>query len=71
MNKANHNQIGDAIQQANHGLEPLLPGWDLSRDSHYQLSNRFAWSWKIASMGVPVVLVYLGFLNADEMDAPS
>ena len=31
------------------------------------MSNRFAWAWKIASLGVPVVLVYLGFLNADEM----
>ena len=33
----------------------------------YQLCNRFAWSWKIASLGVPVVLIYLGFLNAREM----
>ena len=38
--------------------------WMLSRDHHYQLSNRFAWSWKPASIGVPVVLLYLGFLNA-------
>ena len=42
-------------------------GWDLSQDSHYQLCNRFAWGWKIASLGVPVILVYLGFLNAEEM----
>ncbi len=27
----------------------------------------FAWAWKLASLGVPVVLVYLGFLNAGEM----
>lgn len=40
--------------------------WDLSADEHYQISNRFAWSWQLASMGVPVILVYLGFLNADE-----
>ena len=31
------------------------------------LSNRFAWTWKVASLGVPVILVYLGFLHADEM----
>lgn len=31
------------------------------------MANRFAWSWKLASLGVPVVLVYLGFLNAIEM----
>lgn len=26
-----------------------------------------AWSWKLASLGVPVLLVYLGFLNAVKM----
>jgi hypothetical protein len=39
-------------------------------DSHYQLSNRFAWAWKVATLGVPVVLAYLGFLNAKEMGQP-
>jgi hypothetical protein len=69
-NPQNHHQIGEAIRQANEGLNSIRDGWNLSRDSHYQLSNRFAWSWKIASLGVPVVLVYLGFLNADEMPCP-
>lgn len=41
--------------------------WALSRDWNYQMSNRFAWAWKLADLGVPVVLVYLGFLNAVEM----
>ena len=41
--------------------------WGLLRDHHYQLANRFAWSWKLALVGVPVVLVYHGFLNAQEM----
>ncbi len=41
-------------------------GWNLSAAQHYQISNRFAWSWKLASMGIPVILVYLGFLNAEE-----
>ena len=45
----------------------LNPAWSLSCDSHYQLCNRFAWSWKLASLGVPVVLVYFAFLNAVEM----
>ena len=63
----NHEQIGAAIQEANAALNGILSGWSLSRDSHYQLSNRFAWAWKVASLGVPVLLVYLGFLNADEM----
>lgn len=66
-NEANLEQISKAIQEANAGLNTILPGWKLSKDSHYQLCNRFAWSWKIASLGVPVILVYLGFLNAEEM----
>jgi len=62
--KKNHDRIGIAIEQANTGLNSVLNGWALSRDSHYQLSNRFAWSWKLTNLGMPVVLVYLGFLNA-------
>ena len=64
----NHQQIGRAIAEANCGLK-LATGnsWHLCRDSHYQLSNRFTWAWKLASLGVPVVLVYLGFLNAQDM----
>ncbi|MBZ5702653.1 MAG: hypothetical protein LAN84_12495 [Acidobacteriia bacterium] len=65
--KANHEQIGCAIDAASAGLDEAVKGWDLSRDSHYQLANRFAWAWKLASMGVPVVLVYLGFLSAKEV----
>jgi hypothetical protein len=64
---ANHEQIGRAIADASAGLKEAMQDWDLSRDSHYQLSNRFAWAWKLASMDVPVVLVYLGFLCATEV----
>jgi hypothetical protein len=63
----NHKQIRQAIAQANSGLSKVTAGWALSRDSHYQLSNRFAWAWKLAVLEVPVILVYLGFLNATEM----
>lgn len=66
-NPANHAKIGAAIAEANDALNAHLPGFNLSRDSHYQLANRFAWAWKAATLGVPVVLVYLGFLKADEM----
>lgn len=31
------------------------------------MSNRFAWSWKLTELGIPVVLIYLGFLRATEM----
>jgi hypothetical protein len=63
----NHQKIGIAIQQTNADLNRLYPSWNLSRDSHYQLCNRFAWTWKLVSLGVPVVLIYLGFLHAEDM----
>lgn len=67
----NHKRIGEAIIEANKGLKKVTAGsWNLSRDSHYQLSNRFAWAWKLASLGIPVVLVYLGFLDAQDMPKP-
>jgi hypothetical protein len=66
--KRNHEQIGCAIRDASAGLDEAIKGWNLSRDVHYQLANRFAWAWKLASIGVPVVLVYLGFLCAKEVE---
>ena len=66
-NPSNVDSIRAAICQANAGLGGAQAGWNLTTDSHYQLCNRFAWSWKIASLGVPVILVYLGFQNAAEM----
>ncbi len=64
----NRQRIGQSIDEANRNLASLTGNpWSLSRDSHYQLANRFAWSWKLTSLGVPVVLVYLGFLNAEDM----
>ncbi len=66
--RKNHDRIGLAIAEAAAQFQ-LETGkrWDISRDHHYQLSNRFAWSWKLASLGIPVVLLYLGFLNAQDM----
>lgn len=64
---ANHEQIGRPICGASAGLNEAMNGWKLRCDSLYQLANRFAWAWKLASMDVPVVLVYLGFLAATEM----
>lgn len=65
----NHVRIGKAIEEANEGLSGLTNGgtWALSRDSCYQMANRFAWAWKLVDFGVPVILVYLGFLDAAEM----
>jgi len=63
----NRQRIAEAIFEANCWLNAKCPGWNLSVKSKYQLSNRFAWSWKLASMGVPVILLWLGFLNAEKM----
>jgi hypothetical protein len=66
--RRNHMRIGACIQDASLALagETHLP-WALSRDWNYQMSNRFAWAWKLTSLGIPIVLVYLGFLHAEEM----
>lgn len=65
---ASHRTIGNAIEETRIGLAAATElAWDLRVDSHYQLANRFAWSWKVAQLGVPVVMVYLGFLDAEEM----
>ena len=71
-NCKNIEQIRQAISEANCNLQLKTKNpWNLSQYGHYQLSNRFAWSWKLASLGVPVVLVYLGFLNAQDMACDS
>ena len=67
-NPGNRERIRRAITEAAAGLQAATGGpWNMSPDSHYQLSNRFAWSWKLASLGIPVILLYLGFLNAEDM----
>jgi hypothetical protein len=61
-------RIDWAIRDASAALtEDTRLTWALSRDWNYQMSNRFAWAWKVTDLGIPVVLVYLGFLRADEM----
>jgi hypothetical protein len=66
--RASHETIGAAILEACRGLERAtsLP-CRIRRDSHYQMANRFSWAWKLTQLGVPVVLIYLGFLRATEM----
>jgi len=60
---ANHQRIGEAIREASAALQEAVPGIALSRDANYQFSNRIAFAWKLGTMGIPVVLVYLGYLN--------
>lgn len=62
--RENHAQIGAAIEEARQGLNtPAWNGFQITRDSHYQLANRMAFAWKLASLGVPTVLMYLGFVG--------
>jgi hypothetical protein len=63
----NLKQIEDALAEATVAWNSLASGFALSATSHYQLSNRFAFAWKLAKIGMPVILVYLGFLDAHEM----
>lgn len=64
----NHKRIGTVISAANQSfINATGLNWSLSRDSYYQMSNRFVWAWKLTELGYPVILVYLGFLEANEM----
>lgn len=66
--RRNHVRIGACIEDASLALsEQTKLIWGLSRDHHYQMANRFTWAWKLAEMEIPVVLVYLGFINCEEM----
>lgn len=60
---ANHQRIAEAIAEATMALRGTNPKIALSRDRSYQFANRIAFAWKLASLGVPVALLYLGFLG--------
>lgn len=64
----NHIKIGAAIIEAKDEINKRIAGVNISRDLCYQLSNRVAHAWWLANQGIPVVLVYLGFLNCHDMD---
>ncbi|SHG10190.1 hypothetical protein SAMN05444405_12341 [Bacteroides luti] len=64
----NHSKIEEAITQAKAELNVVYPEIKISRDKCYQLSNRIAHAWWLANQGIPVVLVYLGFLNCEDMN---
>lgn len=63
----NHERIAAAIAEANISLQINAPGMLLSRDENYQLSNRIAFAWKLASMGIPTTLIYLGFIGDENI----
>ena len=54
-NSENRERILEAIAGASVGLASVTGDpWNISRDHHYQLSNRVDWSWKLVSLGIPV-----------------
>jgi len=66
---ANHEKIKKAIEQTNNEINNKITpdSISISRDNCYQLSNRIAHAWWLANQGIPVILMYLGFLNCVEM----
>lgn len=58
-----HDEIGNAISEARGALSYYCGNISISRDNHYQLSNRIAYTWKLARLGIPTILFYLGFTN--------
>ena len=65
--KANHERIRSAIGEANKSINEVIEGVSISIDNCYQLSNRVAHAWWLANQGIPSVLLYLGFLNVEDM----
>ena len=63
----NAKSIKEALQDASDDLNSRCKskGFNLSADNHYQLSNRIAYVWKLAQMGIPTILAYLGFTGYD------
>jgi hypothetical protein len=53
----NHQRITAAIDQACEAMRHLAPGISISVKNCYQFSNRIAFAWKLATMGIPVALV--------------
>lgn len=66
--RRNHVRIGACIQDASLALSAQTQlVWALSRDWNYQMANRFTWAWRLTELGIPVILIYLGFIGCGEM----
>ncbi len=66
-NPDNRKQISQAIDEVREALSLRSPGVKISADYWYQFANRIAFTWKLASHGIPSALVYLGFLGDKEI----
>jgi len=64
---ANDLSIRLRLAEANIGLSKLKMGeFQLSADHDYQLSNRLAYLHKLASDGIPTILMYLGWTGSPD-----
>ncbi len=59
--RENREQIQASIAEAQGGLKAFAEDLKIAIDSCYQLSNRIAFLWKLATLELPTVLLYLGF----------
>lgn len=66
--RQNHRQIRLAIASARKGLAARGIETRITAFNHYQLANRVAFMWKLATLGIPTVLVYLGFTGDSGID---
>lgn len=64
----NPERIKVAIDDVSTQIDKEVSGINISRDKCYQFSNRVAHAWWLANQGIPVVLLYLGFLNSDDLN---
>jgi hypothetical protein len=63
QSQLNDRQIRKRLDDVTKALRAGKWAVDVNAESHYQLANRIAWAWKLAELGVPTILLYLGFLG--------
>ncbi len=68
--RENHERIGEAVREANDAWSALDARVRLSAAHSYQLANRLAFTWKLATLGIPTVLLYLGFTGDEGIAHP-
>lgn len=59
----NHESIERFLCRAGKSLSDWIPDNNIDISKCYQLGNRIATTWMLASCGIPTSLVYLGFVN--------
>lgn len=64
----NHEVIRRCIAAASRELGEHIDSVNLTVESHYQLANRIASAWNLASSGMHAVLLYLGFTGDSYFD---